>query len=106
MGTWNHIILEAYCCYSWASKKKHVLYGMDKQKPEIKMNKDYIPPSKRSSWCKKNNPKMVPKFECLYPKECPFLAYCDTDEKHKKVMLRAWWDMVDREEEGDTCEKC
>jgi hypothetical protein len=97
MSVWNHVILEAYCCYSWASKKKHTFYGEGSIEPMIRENEDYIPKSKRPAWCKKHNKKLCPQFKCLSPK-CPFFAFCEADKKDRRVMGEAWRDMIHEEE--------
>jgi hypothetical protein len=103
MGIWNHIIFEAFCCFSWESKKQWKMYSYDfkakakdflrtKGKPIIRVNENYISPSCRPKWCVKRNKKFVPQFLCFCHREsrCPFLAFTEATSKDKRIMFEAW----------------
>ena len=82
MSCWNHIILEGYCMFEVYSKKKHTLYELKDieklkfGKKKVEINKAYIPPKERPSWCIKQNKKRIPQFRCMFLSKkgrCPFL---------------------------------
>ncbi|MFH1511213.1 MAG: hypothetical protein ABIF10_05960 [Candidatus Woesearchaeota archaeon] len=82
MGCWSDI-LEGYCCYAWASKKRHKTYEWRNRKfsKEVKIrdNNNYIPRSQRPDWCRRRNKKFVPQHRCLGGQHgrCPFFSFCD-----------------------------
>jgi hypothetical protein len=83
-SSWSDIVLEGFCSYSFASKKRWKGYEhkscddicKKKGKPTIIDNKHYIPKSKRIAWCKRNNKKFIPCYKCLQH-NCPFLGYTE-----------------------------
>ncbi len=85
---WTDIILEGYCLYNQLSQKKWELYyfknGKIQKKVETKDNPYYISKTKRPQWCKKNNKKKIPQFNCLdkgKEKTCPFFAFCNGEKR-------------------------
>lgn len=88
MKVWSPIVIEGYCLFDYLSKKSHIFYSLDDvfkkdKKPLKRQNKDYISPTKRPKWCKKDNKELIPKFKCLSDDsedKCPFFGYCEFEE--------------------------
>ena len=93
MSSWTHIVLEAYCMYSWRSEKKHIGYEITdiktfkKGKKTVISNSHYIPKSKRPKWCVSLNKKRVPQFRCM---KCPFFAHTNAEKRDYKLFNKAW----------------
>lgn len=97
MSVWSHILLEAYCTYSFASQKTWKGYSMLKngkfsKKAHITKNEDYIPKSERPKWCKENNKERLPYYKCFEcrGKRCPFFAYVNAEKSDYKLFFKAF----------------
>lgn len=116
-GVWSTIILEAYCTYGWASKKKwegRIIDSKDGKlvfgRRVVTKNEGYIPSSKRPAWCVKSNKKRIPHYGCLAGTnpdiikqlpaseagpgtpagvQCPFLAFCNAERDAYKMHYEA-----------------
>ena len=104
MSVWSTILLEGFCMYRGQSKKVWKMYKLKGEKftpTKDRINKNYIPKSKRPTWCKNQNKKFIPNFRCLCDgrkdRMCPFFAFCDADKKDYKLFNRAWSESVKEE---------
>jgi hypothetical protein len=111
MSPWSHLIFEAFCMYDHMSQKRWKTYRMEfdekhnliktpGEKPNIHINKDYIPKKRRPSWCRKKNKKRCPRPECQYTM-CPFLALVEVNKKEYIAMMKAWERMPAKDKEDD-----
>ncbi len=89
---WTHLIIEAYCCYSYSHKKKGTYYDGYGNKI-IKDNPCYNP-SKRPLWCRNRNKTgkdLCPEFRChsngKNSKMCPFFGYTDANKKEYEMFF-------------------
>lgn len=102
---WTHVLLEAYCFYGYLSEKKHKSAPgeINEKTGEMKRtgpwktyeNKEYVSPSKRPAWCRKENKRFFPQYKCLAT-ACPFFNYTDAGAKDYRWMNRKYHKRVSR----------
>jgi hypothetical protein len=99
MTKWDHIIIEGYCTYSTASKKKWPLFEVG---PKMQMmpagtitNPSYINKS-RPEWCMKKFPanskskkERITEYQCLNC-QCPFFGYTNADDDDYDLFYAAF----------------
>jgi hypothetical protein len=94
MNVWTTIKLELYCGYSYMSRPTMKVCEIDDDfnciNPKTIKNCMYIK-CKRPEWCRKRfkgKTTRIPNYDCLANPNlkdgvCPFLSYCEYDEKEE-----------------------
>ena len=87
MTGWTFVVLEAFCCYSWAHKKYTKVIPFDPKNIDKKEKGKKI---KNPCYVKGKKPKYCPKlpaYICL-AKNCPFFAYGKANVEGEKNLKK------------------
>jgi len=103
---WTHLILEAICMrkfgkYEKGSKYCYEIVDLKNFKTKKILNTKYDPKyrtPKMPSYCPmRKNKSSSPKYVC-FDRNCPFLGLTEASEKDRKIMLKAWFEKIRKEE--------